>query len=31
MICSGPYAVDEIASGDSAPSATGFDNLSESN
>src|ERR1700733_8182095 len=30
MICSGPYAVDEIASGERAPSATGFDNLSDS-
>ena len=28
-ICSGPYAVDEIASGESAPSATEFDNFSE--
>jgi hypothetical protein len=30
MICSGPYAVDEIASGESAPSATGFDSRSDS-
>src|SRR5271166_1558820 len=30
MTCSGPYAVEEIASGESAPSATGFDNLSDS-
>src|ERR1700744_4619754 len=29
--CSGPYAVDEIASGESAPSATGFESLSEDN
>jgi hypothetical protein len=27
-ICSGPYAVEEIASGESAPSATGFDSFS---
>jgi hypothetical protein len=30
-ICSGPYAVDEIASGESAPNATELDNLSEDN
>src|ERR1700749_4630421 len=30
MICSGPYAVEEIASGESAPNATGLDNLSDS-
>ena len=30
-ICSGPYAVDEIASGESAPSATGFDSRSDFN
>ena len=30
MICSGPYAVEEIASGEIAPSATGVDNLSDS-
>src|SRR3984893_19541587 len=30
MTCSGPYAGEEIASGESAPSATGFDNLSDS-
>ena len=28
-ICSEPYAVDEIASGESAPSATGFDSFSD--
>lgn len=28
-ICSGPYAVDEIASGERAPSATGFDSFSD--
>src|SRR3954451_24321353 len=28
-ICSEPYAVDEIASGESAPSATGFDTFSD--
>src|SRR6201996_8584016 len=30
MTCSGPYAVEEIASGESAPSATGFDSRSDS-
>src|SRR5271156_1349568 len=30
MICSGPYAVEEIASGERAPSATGFDKRSDS-
>jgi hypothetical protein len=28
-ICSGPYATEETASGESAPSATGFDNFSD--
>src|ERR1700739_4465647 len=30
MTCSGPYAAEEIASGESAPSATGFESRSDS-